>query len=70
MYGLEHVFIANGDAKNIVRAVGLDRIHDDSALPRVCNTAVRLDEVTEVDGHVDFGLLDRLKLWTVECVKG
>src|SRR6267154_2981868 len=60
---LEHEFIADSDACNMVRAVRLDRGHNRLFLFLVFGAVVvRFWVVTQIDLHVHFRLLDRLKL--------
>ena len=67
MYELKHEFIANGDARNMVRAVRVDRGHNILLLVVVFNTTVVWKVVVaQEDRQIHFRLLDRLKLWTSE----
>lgn len=71
MNELKHEFIANGNARNVVRAVRADRGHNILLLVRIFNaTVIWKVVVAQEDRHVHFRLLDRLKLWTSECLMG
>jgi hypothetical protein len=64
---LEHKFISNSDACDIVRAVRVDRGYNRLFLLLVFGAVVvRCWIVTKKDLHVHFRLLDRLKLRTSE----
>jgi hypothetical protein len=68
---LEHEFIANSDASDMVRAVRVDRGHNRLFLFLVFGAVVvRFWVVTQIDLHVHFRLLDRLKLRTGERLIG
>jgi hypothetical protein len=68
---LEHEFIADSDACNLARAVRVDRGHNRLFLLVVFGAVVvRFWVVTQIDLHVHFRLLDRLKLRTSECLIG
>lgn len=62
-HSLEHPLITNGDARNVVRAVRLDRVYDQVALARVRRPPVGRDGiVAQVYGKIHFRLLNRLEL--------
>lgn len=64
MYKLEHEFIADSDAHDVIGAVSLDRVHNLLALAQVRGAVVgRKVVVTQIDRQVDLCLLDRLELW-------
>ena len=63
-HSLEHPLITNGDARNVVRPVRLDRVHDNVALARVRDPSVGRDIiVAQEDGKIRLRLLNRLELW-------
>ena len=63
VYELEHELVADGDARNVVRAICVDRVHNRLALTQVRSTiVVRIVIVTQEDRHIDFRLFDCLKL--------
>jgi hypothetical protein len=63
---LEHPFITNGDARNVVRAVRLDRCYDLVALARVRHPPVGRDIiVSQEDRNIRLRLLNRLELRSI-----
>lgn len=63
MHVLEHELVTNSDAENVVRAVGLDSIHDKIALPLVRCTSIVGDVVdTEIYAEVNLCLLNGFEL--------
>lgn len=65
MYELEHEFIADSDARNVARAVCVDRVHNRLALAQVCSAVVVwIVIIAQPDRHIYFCLFNRLELRT------
>lgn len=68
-YILEHEFVSDGDAGNVLRAVCLNDFLDHISLAFVSTVVTLNDVVADEDFHVDLGLLDSFQLKQKKLIK-